>query len=44
MKKISKLLVLMISLAMFFTGCAKSIEQQIAEQLELGQRYLSEEN
>ena len=30
--------------ASLFVGCSKSIEQQIAEQLELGQKYLADAN
>ncbi len=36
---------LLIGLAILvLSGCAKSLGQQVAEQLQLGQRYLSEMN
>ena len=44
MKKVGRIVIVMITLIMILSGCAKSIEEQIAEQLELGQKYLLEEN
>ncbi len=44
MKKVGRTVIVMITLIMILSGCAKSIEEQIAEQLELGQKYLLEEN
>lgn len=41
-----KYLAIMVSLILTLTtvGCSKTVEQQVAEQLELGQKYLSELN
>lgn len=44
MKRINRIVLVIISLAVILSGCKKSLEQQIAEQLELGQRYLTEMN
>ena len=43
-KKLKKSVVLLLTTAVFLAGCGKSVEQQIAEQLELGNKYLAEAN
>lgn len=43
MKKIS-IWVCLLVISVLLSACSKSLEQQIAEQLELGQKYLQEEN
>lgn len=43
MKKI-KFLAYIVVLGVLLSACSKTIEQQITEQLELGQKYLLEEN
>lgn len=40
MKPILKQMIMVVVLFLMLTGCTKSVEQQIAEQLELGQKYL----
>ena len=44
MKKAGILWIIIMALVLMFSGCGKSIEQQISEQLELGQKYLAEAN
>ena len=43
-KKLKKSVVLLLTTAVFLAGCGKRVEQQIAEQLELGNKYLTEAN
>lgn len=40
--KIGKKVFIYLLLCIMLSGCSKSVEQQVAEQLELGQKYLSE--
>ena len=42
MKKIQKVGIVLIIVLSLLAGCGKSIEKQIAEQLELGNKYLTE--
>ncbi len=42
MKNVWKSLSILIGIIMILTACAKSADQQAAQQLELGQRYLTE--
>lgn len=42
MKKIQKVGIVLIIALSFLAGCGKSVEKQIAEQLELGNKYLTE--
>ena len=42
MKKIQRIGIVLIIVLGLLTGCGKSVEKQIAEQLELGNKYLTE--
>ena len=42
MKKILQTGVILLIILIFLVGCGKSVEKQIAEQLELGNKYLTE--
>lgn len=44
MKKILQTGVILLIVLIFLVGCGKSVEKQIAEQLELGNKYLMEAN
>ena len=44
MKKILQTGVILLIILIFLVGCEKSVEKQIAEQLELGNKYLTEAN
>lgn len=44
MKNTAKRVLTIVILVMSLFGCAKTLEEQIAEQLELGQKYLLEQN
>ena len=44
MKKLQKAGVIWTIVLLLLVGCGKNAEQQIAEQLELGNKYLTEAN
>ena len=44
MKTVIRIIEIMIVISIILTSCAKSIEQQLSEQLELGQKYLEDGN
>lgn len=44
MKTVIRIIEIMIVISIILTSCGKSIEQQLSEQLELGQKYLEDGN
>ena len=44
MKRMRKLVLIFLLMTACLAGCGKSVEKQIAEQLELGEKYLTENN
>ena len=44
MKRIRKLVLIVLLMTACLAGCGKSVEKQITEQLELGEKYLTESN
>lgn len=44
MGKTVSILLTVLTVSIYFIGCGKSVEERIAEQLELGNRYLEEMN
>ena len=42
--KIAKIVLLLLIMALFLNGCRRNVQVQISEQLELGEKYLTEGN